>query len=52
MAIIFLLVIFKEHGEALSLKMSKYLKKAIFEKTYFWCFFWQLFFDFFLQKRI
>ena len=45
------LVILKEHGEALSLKMSKYLKKAIFEKTYFWCFFWQLFFRLFLQKK-
>ena len=31
--------------------MSKYLKKAIFEKTYFWCFFWQLFFDFFCKKE-
>ena len=46
-----ILVIFKEHGEALSLKMSKYLKKAIFEKTYFWCFFLAIVFRLFCKKE-
>ena len=49
-----MLVILKEHGEALSLKLSKYLEKAIFEKTYFFfAFFFQICFStFFLQKKI
>ena len=47
----YVLVILKEHGEALSLKMSKYLKKAIFEKTYFWCFFWAIVFRLFFAKK-
>ena len=47
------LVILKEHGEALSLKLSKYLEKAIFEKIYFLCFFlFQIcFFDLFLLQK-
>ena len=45
------LVILKEHGEALSLKLSKYLEKAIFEKTCFCVFFSNLFFDLFFCKK-
>ena len=44
------LVILKEHGEALSLKLSKYLEKAIFEKIIFCVFFFKFVFRFFFAK--